>query len=417
MKRIQCEMCGSNDLIKENGVFVCQNCGTQYSVEEAKKMMIEGNVDVSGSSVKIDNSDKVANYYIMAENAYNSDNKKEAEEYCNKIIENDPKNYKAWVLKGKAAAWQSTLANLRFEEAVSAFKNALDNTPENELAEVKLDVEEEISNLCRALNKLACGNYVKYPSADNAKQIMNMILFIKKTIIKFLVMCNISVKDMNAEIAKTVNSSVVSAYSYILKDYNGDDAYPGNYAWEKYIERVRAAIVLLETAVDLSEDDKEQDVKVYENLIFLTKDLEKSKSYTYSVQGGGYVTDKCWNVEYKNQLIDKIMKYHQKIKEIKPDYIIPERPQASSGCYVATCVYGSYDCPEVWTLRRFRDFCLDENVFGRLFIKIYYFISPKMVNIFGKNSIFINFNKTILDNWVKYLNKKGYSNTEYYDKY
>lgn len=26
------------------------------------------------------------------------------------------------------------------------------------------------------------------------------------------------------------------------------------------------------------------------------------------------------------------------------------------GCYVATCVYGSYDCPEVWTLRRFRDY-------------------------------------------------------------
>ncbi len=26
-----------------------------------------------------------------------------------------------------------------------------------------------------------------------------------------------------------------------------------------------------------------------------------------------------------------------------------------NGCYIATCVYGSYDCPEVWTLRRFRD--------------------------------------------------------------
>ena len=28
---------------------------------------------------------------------------------------------------------------------------------------------------------------------------------------------------------------------------------------------------------------------------------------------------------------------------------------AKAGCYVATSVYGSYDCPEVWTLRRFRD--------------------------------------------------------------
>ena len=28
----------------------------------------------------------------------------------------------------------------------------------------------------------------------------------------------------------------------------------------------------------------------------------------------------------------------------------------TGGCYVATCIYGSYDCPQVWTLRRYRDY-------------------------------------------------------------
>ena len=36
MKAIQCELCGSNDLVKQNGVYVCQYCGTQYTIEEAK---------------------------------------------------------------------------------------------------------------------------------------------------------------------------------------------------------------------------------------------------------------------------------------------------------------------------------------------------------------------------------------------
>jgi len=40
MKQLTCELCGGTDLIKQDGVFVCQNCGTKYSVEEAKKMMI-----------------------------------------------------------------------------------------------------------------------------------------------------------------------------------------------------------------------------------------------------------------------------------------------------------------------------------------------------------------------------------------
>lgn len=49
MKRLTCEMCGSTDLIKQDGVFVCQTCGCKYSIEEAKKMMVEGTVEVTGT--------------------------------------------------------------------------------------------------------------------------------------------------------------------------------------------------------------------------------------------------------------------------------------------------------------------------------------------------------------------------------
>ena len=37
MKAMACEICGSHELIKQDGVFVCKNCGLKYSVEEAKK--------------------------------------------------------------------------------------------------------------------------------------------------------------------------------------------------------------------------------------------------------------------------------------------------------------------------------------------------------------------------------------------
>ena len=66
---------------------------------------------------------------------------------------------------------------------------------------------------------------------------------------------------------------------------------------------------------------------------------------------------------------------------------------SSGGCYVATCVYGSYDCPEVWTLRRYRDFSLAKTWYGRAFIRIYYAISPTVVRIFGGTKLFKNFLK------------------------
>lgn len=41
MKQLHCEMCGSTDLVKQDGMYVCQVCGTKYTVEEAKKLMTE----------------------------------------------------------------------------------------------------------------------------------------------------------------------------------------------------------------------------------------------------------------------------------------------------------------------------------------------------------------------------------------
>jgi len=39
MKQLVCEMCGGKDLVKQDSVFVCQNCQAKYSVEEFMKMI------------------------------------------------------------------------------------------------------------------------------------------------------------------------------------------------------------------------------------------------------------------------------------------------------------------------------------------------------------------------------------------
>lgn len=88
-----------------------------------------------------------------------------------------------------------------------------------------------------------------------------------------------------------------------------------------------------------------------------------------------------------------------------------------SACYIATCVYGSYDCPQVWTLRRFRDYTLDGTWYGKLFIKCYYVISPILVKWFGKKKWFRIFWKSKLDKIVSELNNRGIDNTYYHDKY
>lgn len=91
-------------------------------------------------------------------------------------------------------------------------------------------------------------------------------------------------------------------------------------------------------------------------------------------------------------------------------------PQPSKGgCYIATAVYGSYDCPEVWVLRRFRDRSLAKNTLGRLFIKFYYAVSPELVKLFGGAEWFQRFWKDWLDKIVQKLRQEGYQDTPYSD--
>ena len=94
MKQLTCEMCGSTDMVKQDGAFVCQTCGMKYSVEEAKKMMIEGTVDVQGT-VKIDNSALVNKYLTNARRALEKEDWEEVEKYYNMVEQNASDNIEA----------------------------------------------------------------------------------------------------------------------------------------------------------------------------------------------------------------------------------------------------------------------------------------------------------------------------------
>lgn len=78
---------------------------------------------------------------------------------------------------------------------------------------------------------------------------------------------------------------------------------------------------------------------------------------------------------------------------------------SNEGCYIATMIYGSYEHPQVMILRWYRDNVLRKNLLGQLFIRTYYFFSPKLVAVLkGHDKI----NKTIryiLDKQVQRIKK------------
>ena len=124
---------------------------------------------------------------------------------------------------------------------------------------------------------------------------------------------------------------------------------------------------------------------------------------------------RAYNLNYRTNLTNRL---NEEIRQKDPSYVAPTTPTTSGSgcCYVATAVYGSYDCPEVWTLRRFRDDTLARTWYGRAFIHLYYAVSPTLVKWFGKTKWFKNLWKPTLDKMVRKLNNKGVEFTPYNDR-
>jgi hypothetical protein len=78
-------------------------------------------------------------------------------------------------------------------------------------------------------------------------------------------------------------------------------------------------------------------------------------------------------------------------------------PKGSSGCYIATMVYGSYEHPQVLVLRGFRDNVLNNYSLGRKFINFYYKHSPYWVEKMKNNKTLNKAIKIILNSIIKLL--------------
>lgn len=365
MRAIVCEMCGSNEFKKIDGEYQCLHCKTRYTVDEAKKLMIEGTVDVKGT-VQIDDSNKTDNYQTLASRAFENEQYDQAYEYYSKLLEINTDNWMYIYKKGICSAKKSTLAQFKVDEVVKACKDALRVLEKNEVKDLK---------------------EVHYKMASEINEIS--IDFRRK------------------------------AGSQYNKDWEAQSAAP------EYWERLKKCLSCEEYAMNLIEPYIKTEVREFElykmivkNCIFWFVELCAIRRYRtgYNQYGPTYN-----NISYKDSLRPPILaKYDQYVaflKQYDSTYVAPQITRKGVGCYVATCVYGSYDCPEVWVLRRYRDYKLNNVWYGRLFIKMYYAVSPTIVKWFGKNKWFNRLFKKKLDRTVNKLKLQGYKSTYYEDMY
>lgn len=110
----------------------------------------------------------LTNLLGMARTAQMAGNQEEALSYFNRVLESDPTITDAWIGKGKAAGWLSTLVNIRTGEALAAFGHALATAPETDKAQIALQVVNEANVLIVALYGMARRHLDEFVSLPNS---------------------------------------------------------------------------------------------------------------------------------------------------------------------------------------------------------------------------------------------------------
>lgn len=470
MKALICEMCGSQDLVKTDGMFVCQNCGTKYTVEEAKKMTIEGTVHVVGT-VSIDNSASYDRIVALARDAYNDKRFDAAYEYyCQAVdirqdvVENILRQGLSLFAKEPIQAVVPTSCTSRITKAINLIRQMSQSSIRNKVVLSSLEdlnaacaaskslLDEEIRNLemdklgtrstLDVLADLGRPQFVVSQNQSDDDRIHRHNEAIDRKVAAIRTRCEkidafeeeytellLNCADINTQFtywyAKGTVSKIVDLYPKVTltKHEQKQLTKENNYTfWAAKNDSVELLRVLIKMGCDINfsyadvsplfmatafapvdEAQKQACIKItkllIENGAIINPDEKNSDGRT--------LVNTDTPEEIRNLLIAKNPNVRNKIARA---------PKEKSGCYVATCVYGSYDCPQVWTLRRFRDYALAETWYGRAFIHAYYAISPTLVRWFGRTKWFKTLWRSKLNHMVKRLNEQGFENTPYNDK-
>lgn len=379
MKQLTCEVCGSTDLIKQDGVFVCQACGCKYSVEDARKMMIEGAVSIEGA-VKTKSDDfevragELIAYHGVETNVIIPDGIKIIGAKCfadMQAIESVIIPEGVYKIKTDAFSGCSGLKNVIFPKSLSIIESCAFCSCET-LTEIEFPcggTEVMLGDAC--FHSCSSLKSIKLPASVNTGKARGCFSFCTS-------LETIQLSDGIQMLGESCFSSCTSLKSIQLPDgiqALGDECFA-------YCTSLKS--------IQLPDSIQKIGNACFYNCTSL-KSVQLptlARPYLYDLYTSTF-GNTPWALE---------------------------KQKKNSGCYIATAVYGSYDCPQVWTLRRYRDATLAKTWYGRTFICVYYAISPTLVKWFGHTEWFKRMWKGKLDRMVSNLQANGVESTPYKDK-
>jgi hypothetical protein len=137
--------------------------------------------------------------------------------------------------------------------------------------------------------------------------------------------------------------------------------------------------------------------KRYENFIYALDEAEEVlERAVNALREGMKKLEQPQDIALFQSGIDSVQSEIGYVKEEKEKKENLREEENKDGCFIATAAYGTPYALELQILRRFRNEHLMKNAFGRLFVNVYYQVSPTIASFIGRHEIAKSLTRTIL---------------------
>jgi len=282
---------------------------------------------VEKEKIEPKSNNTVSKFLDLAQMAMDGENYHEAYDLYLRIIEDNPTHSKAWIGKGLAAGWLSTVNKIRLKETIICFDKALGT---DDTKTTKKFLSNSLLELSSAIyvhvNKIACDNTTS-PFGTN------------------LYWNTHDLQDLNEEMKELIVNTASLTINALV------------YAWElhPHIDIAYAIWSISNNAVRF------QGMHKYPEVVATFTSINQEY-----VEKGRELDKDQWN-----KLIQ------ESVQQIEP----------AKSCCIATATMGDINHPYIMLLRQYRDNILLNRALGRLLVRIYYLASPPLAKLIEKSPV------------------------------
>ena len=325
MKGIICEICGGTELVKTDGMFVCQQCGAKYDIDEVKKML-----SISNNTTQLEQSqpatDASQNYIELAYNAFNSSNNSEAIEFANKVLAINPKNPDAWLIKANATAWSSTTNDFKISESIDYWINAITNVEEERFLDFSDAISSEAIEVTKALYQLRAKHFGEYPS-QSSHDLLESFIDDRGVLLQLMFLqidgyfdraIMLDTTSLSEYVADLMLKAAISGADTACSEFGTTPSEKNRYAYDLWTERFEYCRSLLADALILCNTEVTAN-EAYKNYKLLTELLIDSCSYTLD-DYGYYVKDTYYSPQAKTNFTNQIANFKAELNKKLIDF-------------------------------------------------------------------------------------------------